>query len=398
MAKIEPFRGLHYSKEKVHDISQVVTPPYDVIDPKMREEFLRRHPLNIVRLILPEDAEAARETLISWLKEGVFEKEEYPSIYPLKQVFSLRGMTYQRWGFVALVRLEEEILQGHERTMDHVVEERLRLLKKTGIQPGEIFSLYSDPKGEVEAILQDVEGSEPRFQLTDDEGTVHKLWALKDQGAISLIQKHLSSQKLLIADGHHRLKTAMILRQLKGGEAFGYVCMYLTRMESPGLLILPVHRVLYELPKTGRDLLEERIKEFFEVEVTSLEGLLQALEGRRGIGMVDGKGEAWILLPKDQLPAPLPLRDVDSFLVDELILKGVEGKVEFLKDEAKALQMLKGGRADMAFLLRPVAPETLKRVVERGEVMPKKSTYFYPKVPTGLVLYQVFEVSGEDLP
>lgn len=389
MATVRPFRALYYSKEKVGNLSLVVTPPYDVISPEMRERFLRRHPFNVVRLILPEGTAQARETLLNWLREGVLLREERPCLYVLEQSFFWDGVRYCRRGLIALVKLERDDIDEHEKTFDHVIKERLELLEATGLQSGEIFSLYSDPGGEVEAALEEALGNPPRFEVTDDEGTSHRLWVIGDEEAIARIGRALEGRRLLIADGHHRYRTALAFRQRRkglteGDSPYDYVCMYLSRMESPGMLILPVHRAVYGPSEEQEKILEERISRYFSPQPLASEALRTALE--EGKGMVlhrRGRG-MWLLLPKD-LPAPEHLRGVDPYVVDELLLKDLDLDLRYLKEPRQALS------ADWAFLLRPVRPEAIRAVVQRGEVMPKKSTYFHPKVPTGLVFYRVSE-------
>lgn len=388
MAKLKPFRALYYSKEKVGDLSLVVTPPYDVISPEMRERFLGRHPFNVVRLILPESAAQARDTLLEWLREGVLSREERPSLYALEQTFSWDGVRYRRLGLIALVKLEEEEIDEHEKTFDHVVKERLELLEATGLQTGEIFSLYSDPEGEVEAILEEALDAPPRFEVTDDEGTTHRLWVLEEREAIARVTQALEDKRLLIADGHHRYRTALAFRRrmgaAEGDSPCDYVCMYLCRMESPGMLILPVHRAIWGLSEDQARAIEERVARYFSPDPLPPEGLRTVLEEGRGM-VLHRKGKGlWLLLPKD-LPVPDHLRGIDPFVVDELLLKDLDLDLRYVKDLREALS------ADLSFLLRPVRPEAIREVVRRGEVMPKKSTYFHPKVPTGLVLYRISE-------
>ncbi len=393
MPKIKPFRGLFFSEEV--EIRKAVTPPYDVISPQMKEEFLRRSPFNVVRLILPEGPEEAKRTLSAWLKKGILKREEEPSIYPYKQVFFYDGKTYTRWGFIALVELEDQALKEHENTMEEVVNERLNLLRLTGIQTGEIFSLYQDPKGEIEKTFKALEREKPKFELTDDEGVKHQLWILKEPSLISFLQEKLQEQRLLIADGHHRLKAAKALRDYLGikdeDSPFNYVSMYLTDLLSEGLLILPVHRIVYGVEETS---IMRRLREFFKVEETSFDLALEAHREREAIVLFSKRGNPKLLFPLKDLPIPPHLEGVDSVLVDQLLLGETGGEISFTKDREEALGALWKG-ADMVFLLRSVKREVLERVVEKGEIMPKKSTYFYPKVLTGLVFYQLFEADCE---
>lgn len=393
MPKIKPFRGLFFSEEV--EIKKVVTPPYDVITPRMKEEFLKRSPFNVVRLILPEAPEEAKKTLLAWLKKGILKREEEPSIYPYKQVFSYDGKTYTRWGFIALVELEDQALKEHENTMEEVVSERFALLKITGIQTGEIFSLYQDAKGEIEKTFEALEGEKPKFELTDDEGVKHQLWALKEPSLISFLQEKLQEQRLFIADGHHRLKAAKALRNYLGikdeDSPFNYVSMYLTDLLSEGLLILPIHRIVYGVEEAS---IMKRLQEFFKVEETSFDLALEAHRKGEALVLFSKKGNPKLLFPLKDLPIPPHLEGVDSVLVDWLLLGETGGKISFTKDREEALRALCEG-ADMVFLLRGVKREVLERVVEKGEIMPKKSTYFYPKVLTGLVFYQLFEADCE---
>lgn len=216
MAEVVPFKGLYYNPRVVR-MAEVATPPYDVISPEMRQRFLRRHPLNIVRLILPPKAEEAAETLRRWRSDGIFLRDEEPSFYPYQQIFHhpQGGEKIERWGFIARVRLEEGAVIGHEQTSEEVVQERLRLLEATGAQMDQVFALYSDPEGETKALLIEATRGRPRFEFADDEGVTHRLWRLSDRRLVEALSLRLRQQRLLIADGHHRYATAWRFRQLQ---------------------------------------------------------------------------------------------------------------------------------------------------------------------------------------
>lgn len=398
MAEISPFCALYYSQEKVKDISLVVTPPYDVISPEERLKFYIRHPLNVIRLILPDSPVEARETLKEWLKQGVFEKEQQEAIYPYKQVFDFDGQRYTRWGFVCLLKLDT-IIREHEHTFDEVIRERLELLEQTGIQTGEIFSLYSDPEGEIETLLTEVEALKPRFSFKDEEGVEHTLWALYDMGKISKIKEILSGQELFLADGHHRLKTARLLKEKRSAsgatkELEDYILAYLTGIEYKGLIILPVHRFIKGLDKTRFEVLRRNLEENFSFKQITTEAIPSILRERKGMVFWEKGKKPLIILPKRQLPEPFG--KIDPWVIDELLLKGVEGEVLYVKDTRQAFEALENGMAQVLFLLRPVSPKEVAEVAKRGLLMPKKSTYFHPKVPTGLVLFQVFELYGDN--
>lgn len=404
MAAIAPLKALYYNCHKVKDIGLVTTPPYDVISPEMRRRFLERHPYNIVRLILPEDYETASRTFKDWLQRGVFRREESPSIYPYQQVFSSPegGQRLERWGFIALVRLEEGAVIGHERTMDDVVKDRLRVLETTGVQMEQIFSLFSDPKGEVMRLIKEGISGRARFEFTDDEGVTHRLWRLSDPPLIEAVARRLRTQRLLIADGHHRYSTALRFRELmrqrhQGAPAtapFEFVAMYLTPMESEGLLILPTHRLVPPLPDETLRGVSEQVERFFYMRTfpPQQQGeLFRAIDRGEGLGFLRKGGSLALLLSRDGLPIPGVLRRIDAALVDELLLRGLSVKVDLTRDRQEAVKAVMEGRYEMAFLLRPPKVQDLKAVVEQGELMPKKSTYFYPKVASGLVLFPVAE-------
>ena len=398
MAEISPFCALYYSPEKVKDISLVVTPPYDVISPEERLKFYIRHPLNVIRLILPNSPLEARETLKQWLSQGVFEREHHEAIYPYRQVFSYEGRKLKRWGFICLLKLDT-IIREHEHTFEEVVRERLELLEHTGIQTGEVFSLYSDPKGEIEALLSKVEALEPRFSFKDEEGVEHTLWAVYDQEEISKIKGKLSDQELFLADGHHRLKTARLLRErrLASGKNRGledYILAYLTGMEYEGLVILPVHRLLKGLDGTRLEALRKNLMENFSCQETSKEAIPTILMEGKGMVFWEKDRNPLMIRPKRDLP--YPFGRIDPWVIDELVLKGLQGEVSYVKETDEALKALEDGVAQAVFLLRAVNPREVAEVAKRGLLMPKKSTYFYPKVPTGLVFFQVFELDGDN--
>ncbi len=399
MAEVVPFKGLYYNLDRVGEIGKVATPPYDVITPEMRQGFLQRHPYNIVRLILPASPKEAGETFGRWLEEGVFLQDELPSLYPYEQIFHHPGdgRRLERWGFVALVRLEDGAVIGHERTSEKVVEERLKLLEATGAQMGQVLGLFSDPEGEAGALLREATQKSPRFEFTDDEGVVHRLWQVSEPRLVEALTLRLRGQRLLIADGHHRYATAWRFRQLQRRRhpdapedaPFEFVAMYLTPLEAEGLVILPAHR-LFKLPSD--EVASEiwgRIEEYCRIRtVSDPADLLQALSRGQGIGLASKRG-FFLLLPRDGGPLRGPLQEIDAALVDEVLVGGLGLEPVFTRDPEEALKGVEEAKFDMAFLLRPPRMQDVKRAVEAGLLMPKKSTYFYPKVATGLVIYPV---------
>ena len=433
MAKIAPFRGIHYNPQKIVDLSQVATPPYDVISFEEEEHYRGRHPYNIVRLILPRGEggvdryQVAAQNLQEWEKEGALIREERPSLYPYQQIFTApSGEIKKRNGFISLVKLEL-LGQGgiipHEGTTPKPVEDRLRLMEACGANLSQIFTLYSDPAGEIEGQFAQVWTSAPRYEFHDDDGVVHRLWQADDRRIISEVANQLQDKRLLIADGHHRYKTALIYRDrmrerfpsYTERSPFEYTMMYLTPIEGEGLLILPTHRLA--TPQEPLDLkgFYKALKKHFSLQAFSFDDtdgekvarkrLFTALDeksrGRYVFGLYIGGEKRYShviskegIRVKDLLKGcPEVLQELDVTLVDGFILK------ELLKVELEAVGLLKGrnevleevhaGRYRAAFLMNPPSIQQVKRVADAGEVMPRKTTFFYPKVATGLVINKI---------
>jgi uncharacterized protein (DUF1015 family) len=439
LAKIAPVRGLYYNPQRIVDLSLVATPPYDVIAPEEEGRYRERHPYNIIRLILPagEDGvdryqEAARY-LRAWEKEGVLIRDEKPSLYPYQQVFTApSGDKKKRDGFISLVKLEP-LGQGsiipHEGTTPKPVEDRLRLMEACGANLSQVFSLYSDPKGEVERQFAQVWTSPPRYEYRDDDGVVHRLWQVDDRAIISEVEKRMREKTLLIADGHHRYKTALIYRDrmrerfpsYTERSPFEYTMLYLTPIEGKGLLILPTHRLVFPKEPFDPDSFYTALKKYFSLHVFNFddageekgarEHFFKALDkkspDRYTFGLYMGGEKRYIhLISKEEIKVrellrsyPEVLQELDVTLMDGFILKELlkieQEDVGLLKDRDEALEEVHRGRYRAAFLLNPPSIQQINRVVDAGEVMPRKTTFFYPKVAAGLVINKI--VPGEEV-
>jgi uncharacterized protein (DUF1015 family) len=440
LAKIAPFRGVYYNPQKIADLSQVATPPYDVISMEEEGRYRGRHPYNIIRLILPRGEggvdryqEAARN-LREWEKEGVLTRDEKPSLYPYQQIFtSPSGEIKKRNGFIALVKLEpwgEGSIIPHEGTTPKPVEDRLRLMEACGANLSQVFTLYSDPAGEIEGQLAEVWTSTPRYEFQDDEGVFHRLWQVDDRTIIAEVEKRMREKTLLIADGHHRYKTALIYRDgmrerfpsYTERSPFEYTMLYLTPIEGKGLLILPTHRMV--TPREPFDLkgFYTALKKYFSFHVFNFddtggeevarERLFMALDkkvpGRYTFGLYIAGEKSYIHLIskegikiKDLLKGyPEVLQELDVSLVDGFILKELlkveQEDVGLLKGRNEVLEEVHSGRYRAGIILNPPSIQQVKRVVDAGEIMPRKTTFFYPKVATGLVINKI--VPGEEVP
>ena len=432
MATIAPARGLYYNPQKIPDLSQVAAPPYDVIAPHEEERYRGRHPYNIIHLILPAGEgdvdryqEAAR-SLQEWEKEGVLIRDPRPSLYPYQQVFAApSGEVKERNGFISLVKLEpwgEGNIIPHEGTSPKPVADRLHLMEACGANLSQVFALYSDPARDVEEQFAGIWTSPPRYEFRDDDGVVHRLWQVDDRVLIAAVEKEMRDKTILIADGHHRYKTALIYRDnmrkrfpaYTERSPFEYTMLYLTPLEGAGLLVLPTHRLVSKEAIDTKGFYTA-LKEHFSFDVFSFddsggekgarERFFTALDtqgtSRYSFGLYIGGEKSYIrLYPKGEAAIrgltkgyPEILQELDVTVLDGFILKellSVEGdEIGLAKGRDEALEEVHRGRQRAAFLLNPPSIQQVKRVVDAGEVMPRKTTFFYPKVATGLVIYKI---------
>jgi uncharacterized protein (DUF1015 family) len=431
LAITAPLLGLYYNPQLITDLSLVATPPYDVIAPEEEGYYRGRHPHNIIRLILPvgesgmDKYEVAAQYLREWENEGVFIRDEKPSLYPYQQIFmSPEGEKKKRNGFISLVKIEalgQGIIIPHERTTPKPVEDRLRLMEACNANLSQVFMLYSDPAGEIEEQLSEIWILAPRYEFQDDDGVIHRLWQVDDRAMIAKINKMMKDKTLLIADGHHRYKTALIYRDRMIGRYPGdrspvaYTMLYLTPMEGEGLLILPTHRLLSPKSLFDLDGFYTALKRYFSLhlfnfddsggEKEAREGLFKALEvkdpKRYTFGLYIGGEKRYIhIVSKEKLKLrdllkgyPEVLRELNVTMLDGFILKQLlkvnEEDVGLSKDRNESLEEVRKGRYRAAFLMNPPSIQEINRVVGAGEVMPRKTTFFYPKVATGLVINKI---------
>jgi len=411
VADIQPLRTLRYDTSVAGPLGELIAPPYDVIDDAMRADLAARNEHNVVELDLPESYEGAARTLADWREAGVLVQEDEPAMWVLRQEYiAPDGGARTRTGFFARVRVEDYgagRIRPHERTHPGPKEDRLSLTRATRANLSPIFSLFPDSSGGARETLAQATSEEAAAEVTDDEGTKNTLWRVADPDRIATLQGALADAELLIADGHHRYETARVYADEVGGEGdHRYVLMLLVALEDPGLLIFPTHRLLTDLKDSAKqETLRDVMLRDFDVErLESAEQLEPSGgNGRVEFGYMDSHfKQPFRLRLKDQhiadeaLPGmPEPYRRLDTAVLEALVLRGAlemsEDDISHLrgldysKNLTDAIERVESGAADAGFFMRPTPVEQVREVAETGESMPPKSTYFYPKVPTGLV-------------
>jgi uncharacterized protein (DUF1015 family) len=431
MAEIVPFAGLRYDLARIDDPARVLAPPYDVIGEAERAELEARHPHNVVRLELPRgegDARygAAANLLGAWRAEGVLKREATPSMYLYEQQFTWAGKTYTRQGFIAGVRLEpfdKRVVLPHEHTLTGPKEDRRKLLVATRTQISQVFGLYRDADGAALAELQAVAAGAPALDGTTSDGTRHRLWVISEAARLNKLAGVLAQKQILIADGHHRYETMVSLRgELRGAGGAGarepsdYGAMYLARAEDPGLLVLPTHRLVKNLESFSLSGFLSGAGAAFDVipgnETTAqaCEARLQQLSagegGQRrvvfGVRAAGKRGPTWLVLkPIVDLSAlgPPVLRSLDVTVLHGVLLGPLLGidaaamakqsNLAYTHDTSEALARVDSGDVQAAFLMNATGVSEVLDACEQGHVLPQKSTYFQPKLATGLVMYAV---------
>ncbi len=406
MVDVRPFRGVRYDPQRVGSLEQVLAPPYDVISPSQRERLCSLSPFNVVRLILSSGAGDSRYSRAArlfreWRASGVLVREAEPAIYPVYQEFEHEGRRVVRKGFIAVVGLEEfssgNILP-HEQTFDAPKADRLKLITACNANLSPVFSIYSDESGEVErAIDEALDGIEPLIDASDGDGVRTTMWRLPEPDIHGFVSARLARGRLLIADGHHRYETALAFRnmmRLKEGippeekRPYDYVMMYLARAECEGLVIKPTHRVVKELPRrTHQAFLQGLAGKFLLEESRCEEAAPYGLAPSEICLYLGRRVPARLLRPKN--PPSDPSEGLAVILLHGHVLgDGARpGEVEYVKSVDEAVALVDSGRWEAAFILPPLRAVDIMDVVVAGRKLPQKSTYFYPKVLSGLVFH-----------
>ncbi len=436
MPDIQPLRALHYDLAVVGALADVVAPPYDVIDAAQRAALLARSPFNVVAVDLPvppaagkggasgsdeatdhgagvdgaaDPYQTAGELFENWQLQGAVVRDQMPAIWAHTQRYTgPDGVTHTRRGFFCRVRIEEYgagRVRPHERTHPGPKEDRLRLTRATRANMSPIFSLYSDPAGAAWAALEPFSALPPWGETTDGERTTHRLWRVTDPAAIAAVQAAAGASELLIADGHHRYETARAYAEEVGGEGdHRYVLMCLVALEDPGLMVFPTHRLVRGLDDARRAALAQTLaRDFDATEVPPAQLAAPPGEGVLQLGYIDAHTRRPLRLTlKDQSIADAALpgcsaayRQLDTGVLEALLLKGALGLTDddishlhnfrYARTAEEAAGLVERGEYDVAFLLRPTPVGQVRDVAAAGENMPPKSTFFFPKLLTGLL-------------
>ena len=426
MAKIIPFRGYRYSTEKVGQISDVVTPPYDRVYPDVQAAAYERHPNNIVRIIKgkanPGDSDSdnvytrAAATLNEWIEQNVLVRDAEPALYVYHQEYTFAGERLVRKGVVALGKLEPEKVHAHEKTLKGPKEDRLKLMRATEGNFGHIFMLYNDPQRAADqALAEAIAGKEPTIVAEDADGNAHRVWKVTDSAVIETVQSALADKDLYIADGHHRYETAAnFLGECEqqgwspaAPESFDVRMMTLFNIAEPGMSIRPIHRMIHAVDGFDvEDFLGKAEASFTVVRHPSFEAMAEATRTGKSLhtfGCVAGGVFATLQLRSEDLVDDLVPGDrsedykrLDVSILHAGILErllGVDAKaleeqrnVTYTVDETVGVESVASGKEQLFLLLNATSADEVVRVADHGEKMPQKSTDFYPKLLTGLVL------------
>jgi uncharacterized protein (DUF1015 family) len=429
MPEIQAFRAVRYNLGKVGSLSDVVAPPYDVIGPTLQEELYQRHPNNVVRLILnrqetTDDEQNNRYTrakrfLKEWQRDGVLFTEADPAIYVYHQEFTAEGRTHVRRGFMARMRLSrfgEGQVFPHEETLSGPKVDRLMLTAVCKANLSQVFGLYPDPEGEVQGPLEDTIGRITPLEAVDHLGVIHRMWPVTDVSVVATVAARIAAKPLFIADGHHRYETACNYRQqiydsgaLRPDHPANFVLMQFIGMEDAGLLVLPTHRLFRGLPDLTSEELAARLKPFFTIqpagqgpdEATAVWEDISTSGDKAAIGLYATKDGRWLVAhlteAGQQKMAEVAAehgpewRSLGVSVLHRLVVPLVAGQAEIQKPDYvhlvdEVISGLKTGQYPLAALVMPASVGDIRDVSSHGERMPAKSTYFYPKLLSGLVI------------
>jgi len=430
MVQIAPFKGLQYNPDKISFISRVVAPPYDLIDPDQAEELRQRDPHNVIRLILgkegpegrpPEDYQQAALTLASWRREGVLIPAPVPSVYVCEQAFELQGSRHVRRGLICAMLLEEfargQVLP-HERTLAGPKADRLRLMEACSANLSQVFGVFSDPEGRADRLLRDAGAASLLYEFRDVDKVAYRVWRVTDETYIRDLASLVQKEVMLIADGHHRYETALRYRDShrpegahRGSVAEDFVPIYCVSVKNAGLQILPTHRLAKAVAPFDPEAFVSGLEQRFNLErhrfagPEGLRGTLRLVQEHGGLmachvrqqqlyilsakssdaleDLMPGRSAAWRCLPVSALHYAV-LEPLFGIRAEG---EGPEPRLTFSQDIEKMYWSVESQRFDAGFFLPPIRPETVETIARAGERMPPKSTFFYPKIASGLVFY-----------
>lgn len=442
MAKIIPFRGIFYNPDKIHNLAEVMTPPYDIISKQDQCNFYKQSPYNTVRLDLGKSTKndtdknnrytRAANLLNKWISEKILVQDTSPAFYLTTVDFTLGNKRVTRSGMIALIRLEpfnKGIILPHEKTFSKVSAERFELIKACHANFSSIFSLYSDQNIILDSLKDAVCSKKPDIDFIDKQEMEHRLWRITDISVHKYVADAMKEKSIFIADGHHRYETALNYKNrlssttpdFNENHPANYVMMYLCSMEDPGLVILPAHRMLTGIKDSALDSFIQKAENYFYIKKmpfqnkgmeTAKANFISALQSNSSKNMTGAfmktRSEFYLLTLKpnvmkhvtgNNIPNSLksdPLNNLDVTVLTRLILIEILGfdqsmldnekLIAYSSSEEKAIQEVVSGRCDITFILNPTKINQVREIAQQGLIMPRKSTYFYPKVITGQMI------------
>lgn len=418
MAKIEAFEAYRYNPDVVEDLAKVVCPPYDVIDAQGQDAYYQKNPYNTIRLILGKEMAGDNEAenkytraagyLQEWQRRGILIKESAPALYFYEQAFTVAGARHTRLGFLGLMRLDDEgqdrSIHPHEHTHIAPKEDRLRLVTSVEANLSPIFTIFSDPKAEIKSLFtKSVKKEAPLFDIADEKGGEDRLWRVTDKDLIEKIKAFISNRELFIADGHHRHEVSRMFRDIKKKQdplhfkdSYHYIMTYFTALEDSGLCILPTHRLVRDIT------IDPRVFEplFSVKEVVSRDALVDEMKKTEdavgAFGLYAAK-KFYLLKVADKRgcnqliqEGPREYKDLDVVILQKVIfdhlLKAALPQIGYEIDLDRCVAAVDSGAVSAAFILHATKVEQIRSIALGGEVMPQKSTYFYPKLLSGLLI------------
>jgi len=435
LAEIYPFHGAHYNQSQVKDLAKVICPPYDIITPQIQYELYQRSESNFVRLEFGRELIGDKEsdnkytraliTLGKWLEQGIIEVDKTPAIYIHDHHFEYKGSRYRRRSFTCVVKLEEwskMVVRPHEGTLSRPRSDRLSLLYTLKANTSPVLALYEDQSGNIATLFEPHTRGEPVLSGYIENGDEHHLWSITEQEVIDQICTQLANQPLYIADGHHRYESALAYQREKhsvassapGQASFDFVMMTLVSFDDPGLIILPAHRLVHGLSKLTLDSLIAGLSTFFTLAEVPLDkanisrqvdDLLSENTGEVKLIMYGLEEEQLLVLKLSDTSTVRPMipyfhselyEKLDVSIVDHVILEELLGlthdaagiSIAYSNDALEAVNSVLEKEYQLAFIVNPVRPGLIKAIADSGDRMPRKSTYFYPKMPAGLVFYR----------
>lgn len=426
MASVKPFKALHYDPKKI-SIGNVVAPPYDVISADENKKLHERDPHNVIRLELgvpdpknpPQDLVYANSAncLKEWIQDESLIKDSKDAfyIYEMNYHHPFRPKTLTRlslFGALKLEPFENKVVFPHEKTHPTAKVDRMKLLKKTESNFSPIFGLYEDSSDTLDQIYESFKNKSPLYEFQDEKKTSHKLWVIDSEKEIQAVRKTFEGGGIFIADGHHRYETALNYAleknggKISGKNSWDYVLTAFVRFHDPGLLVLPIHRVVLNTVSINKEALLGGLKKHFVVSPVSQDKMQKVAEGqvKEGFGMAFSESECYLLELRDKKSAakemppgkPATWYKLDmtqvSRLILELLLKlnseHLEETISYTANTEEAFGLLRDKNSPCVFFIRPIHPPVIKEICQSGELMPQKSTYFYPKFPSGLLIYK----------